>query len=52
MLETDGDRHRALRRLLQDEFTPKVLAGYETFLRGLARVDRRRRARQAGRSTS
>ncbi len=38
MLETDGDRHRALRRLLQDEFTPKGLAGYETFLRGLARV--------------
>ena len=38
MLETDGDRHRALRRLLQDEFTPKVLAGYEAFLRGLARA--------------
>ncbi len=38
MLETDGDRHRALRRLLQDEFTPKVLAGFEAFLRGLARA--------------
>jgi cytochrome P450 len=38
MLETDGERHRALRRLLQDEFTPKGLAGYETFLRGLARA--------------
>jgi cytochrome P450 len=38
MLETDGERHRALRRLLQDEFTPKGLAGYETFLRGLARL--------------
>jgi cytochrome P450 len=36
MLETDGERHRALRRLLQDEFTPKGLAGYEVFLRGLA----------------
>jgi cytochrome P450 len=36
MLETDGERHRALRRLLQNEFTPRVLAGYETFLRGLA----------------
>jgi cytochrome P450 len=38
MLETDGERHRALRRLLQDEFTPKGLAGYEVFLRGLARA--------------
>jgi cytochrome P450 len=38
MLETDGDRHRGLRRLLQDEFRPKGLAGYETFLRGLARL--------------
>lgn len=35
MLETDGDRHQALRRLLWKEFTPRVLAGYETFLRGL-----------------
>jgi cytochrome P450 len=34
-LETDGVRHRALRRLMQGEFTPKAVAGYETFLRGL-----------------
>jgi cytochrome P450 len=38
MLETDGGRHRALRRLLQNEFTPRGLAGYEVFLRGLART--------------
>ena len=38
MLETDGERHRALRRLLQDAFTPRGLAGYEVFLRGLART--------------
>jgi cytochrome P450 len=35
MLETDGARHWALRRLLQREFTARSLAGYETFLRGL-----------------
>lgn len=35
MLETDGTRHRALRKLMQPEFTPKALAGYETFLTGL-----------------
>jgi cytochrome P450 len=35
MLETDGARHRALRRLMQREFTAKALLGYETFLRGL-----------------
>jgi cytochrome P450 len=35
MLETDGARHWALRRLLQHEFTPRGLAGFETFLRGL-----------------
>ena len=35
MLETDGERHRALRRIMQPEFTPKAVAGYETFLRGL-----------------
>ena len=35
MLETDGERHRALRKLLQPEFTPRALADYETFLRGL-----------------
>jgi cytochrome P450 len=37
MLETDGARHRALRRLLQNEFTARRLAGYEAFLRGLTR---------------
>ena len=35
MLETDGPRHWALRRLLQREFTASSLRGYETFLRGL-----------------
>jgi cytochrome P450 len=35
MLETDGSRHLALRRLLQKRFTPRAVAEYETFLRGL-----------------
>jgi cytochrome P450 len=35
LLETDGTRHRALRRLLQGQFTPQAVAKYETFLRGL-----------------
>lgn len=35
MLETDGIRHRSLRRLMQGQFTPRAVAGYETFLRGL-----------------
>ena len=35
ILETDGTRHRALRKLLQPQFTPRALAGYETFLRGI-----------------
>ena len=35
LLETDGARHRALRRLLQGQFTPAAVAHYETFLRGL-----------------
>lgn len=35
LLETDGSRHRALRRLLQGQFTPAAVAKYETFLRGL-----------------
>jgi cytochrome P450 len=35
LLETDGSRHRALRRLLQGEFTPQAVARYATFLRGL-----------------
>ena len=38
MLETDGPRHWALRRLLQHQFTPRGLVGYETFLRGLTRT--------------
>ncbi|MEV0280549.1 cytochrome P450 [Streptomyces sp. NPDC050610] len=35
LLETDGPRHRAMRRLLQRQFTPRAVAGYEVFLRGL-----------------
>ena len=35
LLETDGTRHRALRRLLQGQFTPQAVSKYETFLRGL-----------------
>jgi len=35
LLETDGTRHRALRRLLQGQFTPAAVSRYETFLRGL-----------------
>ncbi|GAA4099041.1 cytochrome P450 [Nonomuraea soli] len=35
MLETDGPRHRELRRLLVRDFTARAVAGYETFLRGL-----------------
>lgn len=35
MLERDGSRHRALRKLLQHQFTPKALAVYESFLRGV-----------------
>ncbi len=35
MLETDGTRHRALRKILQPSFTPRAIAGYETFLRGI-----------------
>ena len=35
MLERDGARHRALRKLLQPAFTPKALAVYESFLRGV-----------------
>ncbi len=35
LLETDGLRHRALRRMLQGEFTPQAVAKYETFLRGI-----------------
>lgn len=35
MLERDGSRHRALRKLLQHQFTPKSLAVYESFLRSV-----------------
>jgi len=35
LLETDGARHRAMRRLIQFEFTPAAVARYENFLRGL-----------------
>ena len=35
LLDSDGTRHRALRRLLQNDFTPNNVAKYETFLRGL-----------------
>jgi len=35
MLETDGARHRALRKLLQHQFTPRSLAVYESFLRAI-----------------
>jgi cytochrome P450 len=35
MLETDGTRHHALRRLLQRDFSLRAVAQYEVFLRGL-----------------
>lgn len=38
MLETDGERHQALRRLIQREFTPRnLMKNYEGFLRTLTR---------------
>ncbi len=37
MLETDGARHMALRRLIQRDFSARQLAGYESFLRTLTR---------------
>ena len=38
ILETDGSRHRALRKLIQREFSPGPLTRkYEEFLRGLTR---------------
>ncbi|MEQ6902695.1 cytochrome P450 [Nocardioides sp. YIM 152588] len=43
MLETDGERHQALRRLIHREFTPRnLMKNYEGFLRELtkATVDR------------
>jgi cytochrome P450 len=39
MLETDGPRHRTLRKLLQREFThAALLRTYEEFLRGLTKI--------------
>ena len=38
MLETDGPRHTALRRLMQREFSPRNLAGFEGFLRELTKT--------------
>jgi len=35
ILESDGDRHRALRKLLQRDFGGQTLKKYEEFLRGL-----------------
>ncbi|MFG3257337.1 cytochrome P450 [Streptomyces sp. NPDC048172] len=35
LLETDGPRHQALRRVLHKQFTPRAVATYATFLRGL-----------------
>lgn len=38
MLETDGPRHQALRKLLQRDFSVATLRRYEDFLRGLAEI--------------
>ncbi|BEL08621.1 cytochrome P450 [Actinoplanes sichuanensis] len=38
ILETDGTRHTALRKLIQREFSARNLRQYEDFLRGLTRV--------------
>jgi len=38
MLETDGLRHRALRKLLARDFGAQTLSKYEDFLRGLTRA--------------
>lgn len=37
MLETDGPRHQALRSLIQRDFSPRALNGYESFLRELTK---------------
>ena len=37
MLESDGTRHRALRKLLQRDFAGRTLTKFEDFLRGLTR---------------
>ncbi|MDA8261953.1 MAG: cytochrome P450 [Actinomycetota bacterium] len=38
LLETDGARHRAMRKLLQRDFGAQSLQVYEDFLRGLTKV--------------
>ncbi len=38
MLETEGTRHRALRKLLQRDFGPRTLVKFEDFLQGLTRA--------------
>lgn len=38
MIETDGNRHRALRMILQRDFTPRHLQVYEHFVRELSAV--------------
>jgi cytochrome P450 len=38
MLEMDGTRHRALRKLIQREFSARPLRQYEEFLRGLTKA--------------
>ncbi|MDA8209333.1 MAG: cytochrome P450, partial [Actinomycetota bacterium] len=38
LLETDGTRHRAMRRLLQRDFGAQSLKIYEEYLRGLTKV--------------
>jgi len=38
MLETDGSRHRVLRKLMMDNFTPKSVAGYTNFLEALTKT--------------
>ncbi|MGW7533011.1 cytochrome P450 [Amycolatopsis sp. NPDC054798] len=35
LMETDGERHRAMRLLLSREFSPKLVSRYAVFLRGL-----------------
>lgn len=37
LLETDGPRHASLRALMQREFSPRALRGYEAFLRELTK---------------
>ena len=48
ILETDGPRHLALRKLLMRDFSPAQLRRYEDFLRGLADADGRDGAAAGG----